>query len=155
MDSKEFNKLTRAEKLRVPVKDLPKQSKTPMFVFLGIVALTMTLCVGGRTCSNSESTSNDSKKVKGIDSTSLWYYSKVVAKEYVKQQLKSPSTADFPDSDFKVWLEPDSLVVVKCAVDAQNSYGAMIRGSYYLKMKWRKDFTDTDNWTLLKIENEE
>ncbi len=124
--------------------------------WIAVISVGLVLFLASKMCSSPETKKDSATEIKkGIDSTSLWYYSKSFAKDYVKQQLKSPSTAEFPDKDFKVWFEPDSTVTIKCAVDAQNSYGAMIRGNYYLKMKWKKDFKDSDNWTLITIQNED
>ena|ERR1035437_7682349 len=150
MESKEFEKLSISEKLRVPVKDLPKQNKISKgclsFVIVMGVIIVVAIIFG--------SNKSNSVKSTGIDSTSLYYYSKVMAQSYVKENLKAPSTAKFPDEEIHIGFNPDSSVVVKIGVDAQNSFGAMIRGNYYLKMKWNKDFKDTDNWSLIKIENE-
>ena len=148
MDAKEFNKLKGPGNSPKPVKN------TTFIVFIVIIA-SVFLIYHWSDSKKDEVKEQTVEKPKEIDKTQLYYYSKVMAKDYVKQVLKSPSTADFPSEEFKVSIQPDSTVIVKCAVDAQNSYGAMIRGNYYLIMKWRKDYTDTDNWTLLKIENED
>lgn len=49
----------------------------------------------------------------------------------IRSQLKSPSTANFIDDQvFKVKGKPDSWHYVEGVVDAQNSFGALIRTSY-------------------------
>jgi len=104
---------------------------------------------------NIETIRQDSiNNIPKIDSSSLYYYSKVMAKKYVTENLKAPSTAKFTDENIHIGLERDSSVVVKISVDAQNTFGAMFRNDFYLKMKWSKKFDDTDNWVLIDIQNE-
>ena len=55
-----------------------------------------------------------------------------VSKDFVEKQLKCPSTSDFPwyDDSFVTELDNGSYRV-SAYVDAQNSFGAMIRNKYY------------------------
>ena len=98
MEKSDFDKLTKQEKLKVPVKDLPKQQKMSKgcLGLLIIVAIIIAI-VGVFQNSNNDKVAENLKK--GIDSTSLYYYSKVMAQQYVKQVLKAPSTAKFPDEE--------------------------------------------------------
>lgn len=61
------------------------------------------------------------------------------AKNYVEQGLKAPSTADFPSqflsSDWKV-NRKDDVVTVSAYVDAQNSFGAMIRSNFIVQISY-------------------
>lgn len=67
---------------------------------------------------------------------------------FVKRILKAPSTAEFPvPSEASVTNVEDSVFVVKCYVDAQNSYSAMIRSYYYAKIKYLGD----DQWMPLDV----
>ena len=76
------------------------------------------------------------------------------AKEYVKKALKAPSSAKFPFiDDFAVAPKTDKqgkklkdVWEVSSYVDSQNSYGAMIRQQWYVKMK-----KNNDSWALLDI----
>jgi hypothetical protein len=56
----------------------------------------------------------------------------------VERQLKAPSTAKFPSclsGDVGVTLDAeDGLVHVSGHVDSQNSFGAMLRARFYVKM---------------------
>jgi len=149
MDKKEFNKLSKDEKLKVPFEQQPKLSKVPMYIFLGIIAFLMTLCIGGRLLQGPDKVA---EKVKGIDTLGLVLKSQHVAERAVKYMLKAPSTAKFPDELQHSWVLDDSIVVVKGAVDAQNSFGAMIRNEYYIKFKWTKDYNVSDNWKVLESE---
>lgn len=61
------------------------------------------------------------------------------AENYVKQGLKAPSTADFPSQilsgDWKV-NRKDDVVTVSSYVDAQNSFGAMIRSNFIVQISY-------------------
>lgn len=62
------------------------------------------------------------------------------AKEYVLQTLKAPSTAEFPDTLFKIsdWSvsRNKDVVTVKSYVDSQNGFGAMIRSEFAVQMSY-------------------
>ncbi len=58
---------------------------------------------------------------------------KLAAEELVKDNLKAPSTANFTDAE--VIDKKDELYMVKVTVDAQNSFGAMIRGYFLVVVK--------------------
>ena len=69
-----------------------------------------------------------------IDNESAYYS---IAKEIVESALKSPSTADFPSifsDDIKMARNKD-IVAVQSYVDAQNSFGAMIRSEWIVQFK--------------------
>lgn len=144
MDSQEFNKLSKEEKKKVPFKELPKANKIAMIVVLSVFALLLFTCVG--TCSHCSSGSSSSS---GIDTSDIEITAKVLSESAVKSLLKAPSTAQFPSEEVRVFLIADSSVVIKGAVDAQNSFGAMLRSSYYVKLKWHNDYKNTDNWQIL------
>ena len=70
----------------------------------------------------------------------------LAAKEFMKQRLKSPSTADFPflrDGSQITTLECGHFKV-RSFVDAQNSFGAMIRTNYEAVLR----HSGGGNWTL-------
>lgn len=52
------------------------------------------------------------------------------SKELVKDQLKSPSSADFPFYDKSFVKEYNGKYTVKAYVDAENSFGATVRVDY-------------------------
>jgi hypothetical protein len=59
------------------------------------------------------------------------------AKQLIKYKLKSPSTAEFPSSlEAKVIGVGDNTFIVSSYVDAQNSYGAMIRTYYEAEIRY-------------------
>lgn len=60
-----------------------------------------------------------------------------MAEKFVRDRLKAPSTAKFP------WYEESSVTisgecefVIRSYVDAQNSYGAMLRSDYVVKLEY-------------------
>ncbi len=56
------------------------------------------------------------------------------AKHYVKQELKSPSTAQFcPQNEIKIYEASDGIVV-SGYVDAENSFGAKIRNNFSVNL---------------------
>lgn len=93
--------------------------------------------------------------IPSVDTIALQVRAETNAKTAVKSILKAPSTAEFESSLIRIWLMPDSSVVVKGVVDAQNSFGAMIRSNFYVRMKWKDDFKDAANWTLIDAKLEE
>jgi len=131
------------DKKNVNFKELPRLNKFAIIFVLVSVTLLLATCVG--TCVSSSSAST------GIDSVHLQVTAKFKSEEAVKQLLKAPSTAQFPSETTNFWLLPDSTVVVKGAVDAQNSYGAMIRNRYYAKFKWKIDQNKQESWSIIDI----
>jgi hypothetical protein len=93
--------------------------------------------------------------IPSVDTIALQVRAESNAKTAVKLILKAPSTAEFDDANTRIWLFPDSSVVVKGSVDAQNSFGAMLRNNFYVRMKWRGDFREMTNWTVIDAKLEE
>ncbi|MEK9986510.1 MAG: hypothetical protein VW879_17365 [Opitutae bacterium] len=96
-----------------------------------ILLIMLTLAVGSSDSNETGSDSND-------DKISAW----VMAKDFVKERLKSPSTADF-GGVFSDYQDPDSVVtvlgggkyVVRAWVDSQNGFGATIRTRFVCKLE--------------------
>lgn len=60
---------------------------------------------------------------------------------FVKDKLKSPSTAEFKYGVDQVTKLNDSTFEVSSYVDSQNSFGAQIRTNYYCKFYFDQDET--------------
>ena len=146
MTNQEFKNLTPQQQKEVKFKDLPKFNKISLVFFTVVVTIVFSTCIGQ--CVSDESYESD-----GVDTSFLYIRSETMAKKYVKSLLIAPSSAEFPGDEFKMWLLPDSSVVVKLAVDAQNAFGAMLRDYYIVKMKWYNDFSQDENWILTDIQN--
>lgn len=61
----------------------------------------------------------------------------VMSQNFVKRQLKAPSTADFPSgvSQFSVAIGGCQFLI-NSYVDSQNSFGAMVRSRYTATMEY-------------------
>lgn len=77
----------------------------------------------------------------------------VISKEFVKQKLLSPKSADFPFMDFKFSNVIDNTIVIESYVDAKNSYGTEIRHNYTIKMKKiGSDWADSNSWQVISLD---
>lgn len=75
----------------------------------------------------------------------------IMAEDFVKNSLKSPSTADF--SNASTQDIGDKTFIVSGNVDAENSFGAMLRNTYRVKLKYNGgEWEDSNNWTLIDID---
>jgi len=107
-------------------------------LLLVILALASLLFFGG--CPTHDTNGGKSKP----DNISAF----VMSKEFVKEQLRAPSTADFP------WYEKSFVTDlgggrfrVSAYVDAQNSFGAKLRSNYTCVL----GSTDGDTWIVESI----
>jgi hypothetical protein len=75
------------------------------------------------------------KKVKD-----QWFFLREMVRDEVKKKLKAPATADFPgDETYRVIDENKFEVVMLGSVDAQNSFGAMLRSHYIMNFTFLND----------------
>jgi hypothetical protein len=73
-----------------------------------------------------------------------------ISKGFIKPYLKAPSTAEFPREGLKCYSKGDTYTVV-AYVDAQNSFGAMLRQIYTCQMMYKGGgWTDPANWNLIE-----
>lgn len=73
---------------------------------------------------------------------------KIIARDFVKQRLKAPSTAKFQSTyNFAVQEQKDGSWKVQGYVDAQNSFSAMIRNNFQVVVK-----KGPDHWQLVKFD---
>jgi hypothetical protein len=73
-----------------------------------------------------------------------------MSQTFVRQNLKAPSTATFPawSDDTCTVTRRNHIWVVRSYVDAQNSFGAMLRTPYTVEMTYS---SSRDTWTLTDI----
>ncbi|MFQ1017457.1 hypothetical protein [Gilliamella sp. BG7] len=76
------------------------------------------------------------------------------AQHIVKSRLKSPSTADFPYPGKSGLIEIGELqgvchYYIEGDVDAQNSFGGIIRNRYSMNLKYN---TSTEKWVYENLE---
>ena len=76
-----------------------------------------------------------------------------MAQSFVKDRLKSPSSAKWPweSSENVTEYLGNQTYVVKSYVDAKNAFGTEVRIKYYIKVKQ----ADNNNWKLLDINIQE
>ena len=84
------------------------------------------------------------------------FMSYVMCQLYVEENLKSPSTADFPASSLTDIRDlGNNLFETRSYVDSQNSFGATIRTNFFCKIQYigtpEDDETLTRNWLLLEL----
>ena len=90
-----------------------------------------------------ESIENSDKKDKNdIDESDVWYE----AKEIVKNRLKAPSTASFCSKSSATITKSGKTWVIEGYVDAENSFGAMIRNDFRVVLV----FQDDTHYTISK-----
>jgi len=116
---------------------------------IGIVFIVLLIFILVWSCGGDDDSENKTEPAKAKTEEEMrktaFYYSQ----SYVKSILKSPSTADFPFSDEAVVnkIGKDSFEVISY-VDAQNSYGAMLRSNYVCQLRvW----ADGDSMQLINV----
>ncbi|WP_286975094.1 hypothetical protein [Acetomicrobium sp. UBA5826] len=74
----------------------------------------------------------------------------IMAEEFVKDRLVSPSSAKFPwrSSETTAVKVDEDTWVISSYVDSQNKFGAMLRTYYIAKVK----YLGNDKWQLLDLE---
>jgi hypothetical protein len=128
-----------------------KQNNLLIGAIVGIFIIISCIC-SAIFSSDGGGSGGDDNKNKVTDHNTM---ASVICKEYVKNSLLSPSTADFPwpsSSDTKEFA--NKIYEVRSYVDAQNGFGAMIRNNYYCQLQYTgADTSDAEanieNWNLL------
>ena len=72
----------------------------------------------------------DVVKVKAWNAPGAAITAQVVCKMSIKSRLKAPSTADWLGSNTARWRDHPGYFLTNYTVDAQNSFGAKLRGQY-------------------------
>lgn len=91
---------------------------------------------------NNNSYSSNSNNVY----SSCYYYSQ----RLVKEQLKSPKSAEFPRYSENFITQNGDTVVVSAYVDAQNSFGAQIRTNYIATIQLKNNKPISGSVVLLE-----
>lgn len=145
--------VSKTKQASVPKKNTNPKKQNNLVV--GIIVFIVIICLCASIFSSSGGGGGgdgDSNKDKVTDHSSM---ASVICKEIVKNSLVAPSTADFPwpsSSDVKRFQ--NNIYEVRSYVDAQNSFGAMIRNDYYCQLQYTgADTSDEEaninNWNLL------
>lgn len=109
----------------------PSQPTSPAAKGCGgcfVIVLVIWLLYAMVSCGSQESAEDKQVEMK--------QHAALVSRRFVEQYLKAPSTAKFPNSyDVEVTQSGDKYII-NSYVDAQNSFGAQIRSTYYCEMKY-------------------
>lgn len=109
------------------------------FLYLLIISAFIIGCGDDRT-------EKQKAEIRCESSNSAYYMSQ----EFIKKMLKSPSSAKFPnyysDSGIEVTYLGECKHKVSAYVDAQNSFGAMIRSQYTITIQNKKY---TQDWAYI------
>jgi hypothetical protein len=97
------------------------------YILLGmtIILLITMVSVGKKTHSTDKNSASYTSKRSSIDNDSIAAW--VETKSFVRERLKSPSSADFPFLDFHVKSMGDDQYMVGSYVDSTNGFGAKVR----------------------------
>ena len=75
----------------------------------------------------------------------------IISKQFVKTILKAPASAEFPYDNAGGSIEQNRYNI-NAYVDAQNSFGALLRSNYYCKMDYKGgNWADINNWDLIYL----
>jgi len=95
---------------------------------------------------------NKNKEVENKSSSDDAYY---ISQQFVEDRLKSPASAEFPrfsNSRVSVSYAGNDTYKVSAYVDAQNSFGALIRTYYDCEVRYNKS---SDKWRLIDLKMDE
>ena len=163
LNEEEKQKITEEEKFRSQVKDeqkakaekqKKKESNRKALGCLAIIIIVAIFIIGSAALNDD----NDSTTSSGISQLSSPQVEDqptmafVIAKDFVQQYLKSPSTADFPLLDFTSTHLDDNRYEIISYVDAQNSFGAEIRSNWQATTQYNGgESADPNNWILVEL----
>ena len=131
-------------------------SDVPKGVWIFIVIVVLAVIVSGPDDNTSSSSSSEAKKEQRTDwrSRDNTVRAHSVLKQHVRQHLKAPSTAKFPnvwDEGVVIRKRDNQEYTVVSYVDAQNPFGAMIRTGFAGRVKQ----TGKDDWLIIEFTMQE
>ena len=121
-------------------------SKSGYFAVVSVVTMIFTIAYNKSQTNEQQYSAEDSKKAK---KERLIRDAFQASKKEVKSQLKAPSTAKFAtefDKESKYKINDDESVVIQSYVDAQNSFGAMIRTNFRCTVDKYGKVKDLKTW---------
>jgi len=133
--------------LGVMLAKYKKQNTKKMLLgfFAGIIAITVLIGVIVPT--------DEEKRQQEIENAEKWKEEDnhigayVMVQKFVKEKLKSPSTAKFPSLDYKYQTRENHVYYIEGYVDSQNSFGATVRTEFAGTIQQ----VDKDKWKLLEL----
>lgn len=101
---------------------------------------------------NKEQALNNNIKKYGIRDEDFARKAYVISQDFVKRELISPKSADFPLLDYKFSNVIENAIVIESYVDSKNSFGTEIRNNYTIKLKKvGNNWADIDCWSLVSL----
>jgi hypothetical protein len=77
----------------------------------------------------------------------------IISQDFVKKELISPKSADFPFNDYRFSNVIENSITIDSYVDAKNAYNVEIRHKYRIKVKLiGSDWSDIRNWQVINLE---
>lgn len=77
----------------------------------------------------------------------------LISQDFVKAELLSPESADFPLLDYKFSNVIDNTIVIESYVDGKNAYNAEIRHNYIIKLKMvGTEWNDVNSWQVMSLD---
>jgi hypothetical protein len=89
-----------------------------------------------------------------LDAKDLSAMASVICNGFVRDQLRAPSTADFPLLDFVATRRGGNRWMIQSYVDAQNGFGATVRTHFLCDLQYHPPGQEADSrsWELLDLE---
>lgn len=124
-----------------------KQKVVGCLVIIGIILLMgscMSMC-GGPPAMVDTSVSIESQRSQA-EKLKLPAYT--ISKQFIKKQLKSPSSAKFEafEDNMITWINGNEFTC-SMNIESKNSFGVLLRSNFWAKIK----YTGKDNWILIDI----
>lgn len=119
------------------------------FLVIGIIIIGIVKCFSG----NSDNIADNKPTTPSYDppSTEMAYIQSI---DFVKQYLKSPSTAEFDkfSADPNISNPTSNEYIITYHFDAENSFGAKLRSNYTCSLKYLVgDPADINSWELERL----
>ena len=93
-----------------------------------------------------------SEKVSGIDDPDFAKKAFIISRDFIKQNLTSPKSANFSLLDYKYSKVIDNTITIQSFVDSKNEYNVEIRKQYTIKLLFLGgDWSDINNWKMLDL----
>jgi hypothetical protein len=90
--------------------------------------------------------------VSGITDEDFARKAFVISHDFIKAELLSPKSADFPLLDYKFSNVIDNTIVIESYVDAKNAFNAEVRHNYSIKLKKvGSDWSDVNSWKVISL----
>ncbi|MDZ7798366.1 MAG: hypothetical protein U5L76_01980 [Patescibacteria group bacterium] len=149
LSPEEKQKISEEEKYRSEQRKKHEKKKKSSSAIGCLVIIIILVIVGFVSCSGDNDQNNSTSTTTTTTSDSMAF---VIAKGFVRDSLKSPSSADFPILDFVSTSLGENRYQVTSHVDAENSFGVMIRSDWVATLKYLEgDDADQNNWELEKL----